>query len=63
MYSTIAVIQGLASSEQGWHRVNRQEELLMEEGEEVRDGRAEGPSAIGDRGQAVITLTPDIEGT
>ena len=43
--------------------MNRQEELLMEEGEEVRDGRAEGPSAIGDRGQAVITLTPDIEGT
>ena len=25
---------------QGWHRMNRQEELLMEEGEEVGDGRA-----------------------
>ena len=26
--------------------MNRQEELLMEEGEEVRDGRAEGLSAF-----------------
>ena len=25
----------------GWHRMKRQEELLMEEGEEVADGRAE----------------------
>ena len=31
----------------GWHRVNRQEELL-EEGEEMGDGRAEGPPAIED---------------
>ena len=38
----------------GWHEVNRPEEFLMEEGEEVGDGRAEGSSAIGDRGQAVI---------
>ena len=27
------------------------------------DGRAEGSSAIGDRGQAVISLTPDVGGT
>ena len=27
------------------------------------DGRAEGSSAIGDGGQAVISLTPDNDGT
>ena len=27
------------------------------------DGRAEGSSAIRDRGKAVISLTPDIDGT
>ena len=27
------------------------------------DGRAEGSSAIGDGGQAAISLTPDIDGT
>ena len=27
------------------------------------DGRAEGSSAIGDGGQAVTSLTPDIDGT
>ena len=27
------------------------------------DGRAEGSSAIGDRGRAAISLTPDIDGT
>ena len=32
--------------------MNRQEELLMEEGKEVGDGTAEGSSAIGDEGQA-----------
>ena len=26
------------------------------------DGRAEGSSAIGDRGQAAISLTPDVDG-
>ena len=35
----------------------------MEEGEEVGDGRAEGSLAIGDRGQAAISFTPDIDGT
>ena len=45
----------------GWHRVNRQEEFL-EEGEEVGDGRAEGSLAIGDRGQAAGSLTPDVDG-
>ena len=43
--------------------MNRQEELPMEEGEEVGDGRAEGSSAVGDGGQAAISLTPDIDGT
>ena len=32
--------------------MNRQEELLTE-----------GLSAVGDRGQAVILLTPDVDGT
>ena len=27
------------------------------------DGRAEGSSAIGDRGQAAMSLMPDVEGT
>ena len=27
------------------------------------DGRGEGSSAIGDRGQASISLTPDVDGT
>ena len=27
------------------------------------DGRAEGPSAIGDGGQAAISLTSDLDGT
>ena len=27
------------------------------------DGRAEGSSAIGDGGQAVISLMPDVDGT
>ena len=35
----------------------------LEEGEEVGDGRAEGWSAIEDRGQAAISLTPDVDGT
>ena len=46
----------------GWHGVNRPEEFLMEEGEEVGDGRAEGSSAIGDGGQAVVSLMLDIDG-
>ena len=36
--------------------MKRQEELLMEEEEEVGDGRAEGLSARGDGGQAAISL-------
>ena len=27
------------------------------------DGRAEGSSVVGDRGQAAISLTPDVDGT
>ena len=46
----------------GWHQVNRQEELLMEEGEEVGDGRAEGSSATGDGGQTAVSLMPEVDG-
>ena len=42
----------------GQHQVNRQEDLLTEEGEKVEDGRAEGSSAIGDGRQTAISLTP-----
>ena len=35
----------------------------MEEGEEVGDGTAEGSSAIGEGGQAAISLMPDADGT
>ena len=47
---------GPASSEQ-------ERSVTMEEGEEVGDGRAEGLSAIGDGGQAAISLMPDVDGT
>ena len=40
--------------------MNRQEELLMEE---VGVGRAEGSSAIEDRGQVEVSLMPDVDGT
>ena len=42
--------------------MNRPEELLMEEGEKVGDGRAEGLSAIGDGGQAAMSLILNIDG-
>ena len=35
----------------------------LEEGEEVGDGTAEGSSAIGDGGQAAISLMPDANDT
>ena len=35
----------------------------LEEGEEVGDGGAERSSAIGDGGQAAISLSPDVDGT
>ena len=43
--------------------MNRQEELLLEEREEVGDGRAEGSSAVRDGGQAAVSLVPDVDGT
>ena len=36
--------------------------MLLEEGEEGSDGRAEGSSAIGDRGQAAVSLMPAVDG-
>ena len=35
----------------------------LEEGERAGDGRAEGSSAIGDGGQAAVSLVPDVDGT
>ena len=35
----------------------------LEEGEDVRDDGAEGPSAVGDGWQAAMSLMPDIDGT
>ena len=58
-FSTTTGMWGLASSDQA-RRVTDWRSL--EEGEEVGDGRAEGSSAIGDRGQAALSLSPDIEG-
>ena len=44
--------------------MNRQEELLTERGRGgERDARAAEPSAIQNRGQAAISLMPDIVGT
>ena len=39
--------------------MNRQE---LEEGEEMGDGQAEALSAIGDKGQAAVSLTADCDG-
>ena len=47
----------------GWHLENRQEVFLAGGGERLADGRGEGLSATGDRGQAAISLMPDIDGT
>ena len=44
----------------GWHRVNRQEESVTQEGEEVGNGRAEESSVVRDGGQAAISLMPGI---
>ena len=49
-------VQGLASSEQAGSVTDRRRQ-------EVGDGRAEGSSVVGDRGQAAISLTPDVDGT
>ena len=46
----------------GWHLVNRKEELLQEEGGEVGGGLTEGSAAVGDGGQAAISLMPDADG-
>ena len=43
--------------------MNRQEGLLTGGGREVGDDRAEGSLAIGDGGQATISLTSDVDGT
>ena len=43
--------------------MNRQEGLLTGGGEGVGDSRAEGSSAIREREQAAISLTPDVDGT
>ena len=42
--------------------MNRPEELVMEEGKEVGEGRAERLSATGDGGQAAMSLMPDDDG-
>ena len=47
----------------GWHQAHRQEELFTGGGKEVGDGRAEGSSAKGDKGQAAISLIPDVDDT
>ena len=49
----MADIQGMASSGQA-------RRVTYGEGEDVGDGRAEGWSATGGRGQAAISLTPDV---
>ena len=42
--------------------MNRQEESLTGGGQGGGDGRAEGPSAIGDRGQAAVPPMPVVDG-
>ena len=43
--------------------MSRKKSYCLEQGEEVEDARAEGLSAIGDGGQAITSLMPDIDGT
>ena len=43
--------------------MDRHKELLLEVGEKVGDGRAEGSSTIGDGGQSQISLMPHADGT
>ena len=59
MKSTVVTVQQLVY--RGWHRVNRQEELLIR-GKEVGAGKREGATAIGDGGPAAVPLTPDVIG-
>lgn len=47
----------------GGHRVNRREELVMEAGAEVGDGRARRVVSNRDGGQAAIPLAADFDGT
>ena len=54
MYSAV---QQLAY--RGWHQWTGKKSYWLQEGEEVGDSRAEGSSAIGDGGQAGISLKPD----
>ena len=64
-YSTL---KGTVVQYNSWHRVagiewTGKKSYWLEEGEEVGDGRAEGSSAIGDGGQAAISLMADTVGT
>ena len=43
--------------------MSSQEELLTGGGGEAGDSRAEGASAVGDRGQAVLSLMPETDGS
>ena len=43
--------------------MNRQQELLTGGGRGAEAGRDEGCSAIGDGGQASVSLMPDVDGT
>ena len=43
--------------------MNRQEELLVEKGDGMGEGRAEGSSATGGGGRDAMSLEPDVEGT
>ena len=43
--------------------MNRKELLSGRERQEVGDGGAEGALAVGDGGQAAVSLMPDVDGT
>ena len=55
------------SSANSWHpgagiKRRGEKSYLREEGEEVRGSRTEGsPPAVGDEGQASVSLTPDVD--
>ena len=59
MYSS--TVQQLAC--RGCIRWTGKKSCWLEKGEGLGDGRPEGLSATGDRGQAVMSLTPDTDGT
>ena len=67
-FSSYSTLKSTAVQYNSWHtgagiEWTGKKSYWLEEGEEGGDGRAEGSSAIGDGGQAAVSLMPDTDGT